>query len=47
VHACGHEGAGIGLSVATGHLIAQTLTGQTPDVDLAPFAPDRFVREVV
>ena len=42
VHACGHEGAGIGLSAATGHLIAQTLTGKTPDLDLTPFRPDRF-----
>lgn len=42
VHACGHEGAGIGLSAATGHLVAQTLTGTTPDLDLAPFLPDRF-----
>jgi D-hydroxyproline dehydrogenase subunit beta len=42
VHACGHEGAGIGLSAATGHLIAQTLTGVSPDLDLAPFRADRF-----
>jgi glycine/D-amino acid oxidase-like deaminating enzyme len=42
VHACGHEGAGIGLSAATGHLIAQTLAGIPPDVDLSPFRPDRF-----
>ncbi|HEV7648472.1 MAG TPA: FAD-dependent oxidoreductase [Actinophytocola sp.] len=42
VHACGHEGAGIGLSAATGHLIAQALTGATPDLDLAPFGADRF-----
>ena len=42
VHACGHEGAGIGLSTATGHLIAQTLTGAEPDLDLTPFRPDRF-----
>lgn len=42
VHACGHEGAGIGLSAATGHLIAQTLTGAPPDLDLSPFRPDRF-----
>ncbi|MEW2120106.1 FAD-dependent oxidoreductase [Streptomyces sp. NPDC005474] len=41
-HACGHEGAGIGLAVGTGHLIAQSLTGRTPDLDLAPFRPDRF-----
>ena len=42
VHACGHEGAGIGLAAATGHLIAQALTGARPDVDLRPFRPDRF-----
>jgi glycine/D-amino acid oxidase-like deaminating enzyme len=42
VHACGHEGAGIGLAAATGHLIAQALTGTTPDLDLSPFRPDRF-----
>lgn len=46
VHACGHEGAGIGLAAATGHLIAQTLTGATPDLDLTPFRPDRFAEEV-
>jgi len=42
LHACGHEGAGIGLAPATGHLLAQVLTGKTPDLDLAPFRPDRF-----
>jgi D-hydroxyproline dehydrogenase subunit beta len=42
VHACGHEGAGIGLSAATGRLVALTLTGQPPDVDLGPFDPARF-----
>ncbi|MEV6103921.1 FAD-binding oxidoreductase [Streptomyces sp. NPDC051940] len=41
-HACGHEGAGIGLATGTGHLIAQALTAQAPDLDLAPFRPDRF-----
>lgn len=41
-HACGHEGAGIGLAAGTGHLIAQALTGASPDLDLAPFRPDRF-----
>ncbi|MGH6653605.1 MAG: NAD(P)/FAD-dependent oxidoreductase [Actinocrinis sp.] len=43
-HACGHEGAGIGLAPATGHLIAQALTGRPTDVDLAPFRPDRFAQ---
>ncbi|NUW36794.1 FAD-dependent oxidoreductase [Nonomuraea sp. SMC257] len=41
-HACGHEGAGIGLSTGTGKLVAQALTGRAPDLDLKPFAPDRF-----
>lgn len=41
-HACGHEGAGIGLAAGTGKLIAQALTDGQPDLDLAPFAPDRF-----
>ncbi|MFF7448967.1 MULTISPECIES: FAD-dependent oxidoreductase [unclassified Streptomyces] len=41
-HACGHEGAGIGLATGTGHLIAQALSGKTPELDLAPFRPDRF-----
>ncbi|CAL9626054.1 Hydrogen cyanide synthase subunit HcnC [Streptomyces sp. enrichment culture] len=43
-HACGHEGAGIGLAPGTGLLIAQALIGTTPDLDLAPFRPDRFLR---
>ncbi|WP_409060373.1 NAD(P)/FAD-dependent oxidoreductase [Streptomyces sp. SYP-A7185] len=41
-HACGHEGAGIGLATGTGHVIAQALTGAAPELDLAPFRPDRF-----
>lgn len=41
-HACGHEGAGIGLSVGTGRLIAQAVAGQQTDLDLAPFSPLRF-----
>ena len=42
IHACGHEGAGIGLAAATAHLIAQHVTGRPTDLDLAPFRPDRF-----
>jgi glycine/D-amino acid oxidase-like deaminating enzyme len=44
-HACGHEGAGIGLSVGTGSLLAQALSGATTALDLAPFAPDRFAED--
>lgn len=43
-HACGHEGAGIGLSVGTGKLLAQAMSGAETDLDLAPFAPERFER---
>jgi glycine/D-amino acid oxidase-like deaminating enzyme len=42
VHACGHEGAGIGLAPATGRLVAQAVTGAAPDVSLTDFSPDRF-----
>ena len=42
LHACGHEGAGIGLAAGTGQLIAQVLTGRPPAIDLAPFRPERF-----
>ncbi len=42
LHACGHEGAGVGLAPATGHLIAQIATGQMAAVSLAPFDPGRF-----
>jgi glycine/D-amino acid oxidase-like deaminating enzyme len=45
LHACGHEGAGIGLAPATGHLLAQVLTGQTPDLQLLAFRPERFTGE--
>jgi glycine/D-amino acid oxidase-like deaminating enzyme len=44
-HACGHEGAGIGLATGTGRLIAQVVAGGTPDLDLTPFRPDRFPKE--
>ncbi|MFD9408783.1 NAD(P)/FAD-dependent oxidoreductase [Streptomyces sp. NPDC059989] len=42
LHACGHEGAGIGLAPATGLLIAAALTEAEPALPLAPFRPDRF-----
>jgi D-hydroxyproline dehydrogenase subunit beta len=43
LHACGHEGAGIGLAPATGELIAALIAGAEPSIDPAPFAPDRLV----
>lgn len=42
LHACGHEGAGVGLAAATGRLISQAATGARTDLSLAPFAPERF-----
>ena len=44
-HACGHEGAGIGLAPATGLLLSRVLTGERPELDLSPFRPDRFAEE--
>jgi D-hydroxyproline dehydrogenase subunit beta len=43
LHACGHEGAGIGLAPATGRLVADLVTGAEPLVDPTPFAPARLV----
>ncbi|GAA3748509.1 FAD-binding oxidoreductase [Streptomyces tremellae] len=40
-HAGGHEGAGIGLSVATARLVRALLAGEEPGVDAAPFRVDR------
>ncbi|MFJ5547422.1 NAD(P)/FAD-dependent oxidoreductase [Streptomyces sp. NPDC093225] len=42
LHACGHEGAGIGLAPATGLLVAETLAGRATSLDLTPFRPERF-----
>ncbi len=43
LHACGHEGAGIGLAPATGELIAPLISGRPTALDAAPFAPARLV----
>ncbi|MGW1072116.1 NAD(P)/FAD-dependent oxidoreductase [Streptomyces sp. NPDC002537] len=42
LHACGHEGAGIGLAPATGLVIARLLTNSQPPLDIGPFSPGRF-----
>ncbi|SOE15648.1 Glycine/D-amino acid oxidase [Streptomyces sp. 2323.1] len=42
LHACGHEGAGIGLAPATGRLIAAALTDAPGPLDARPFRPERF-----
>ncbi|MEO7260469.1 MAG: FAD-binding oxidoreductase [Jatrophihabitantaceae bacterium] len=43
LHACGHEGAGIGLAPATAELIAALITGQATRVDPRPFGPQRLI----
>jgi glycine/D-amino acid oxidase-like deaminating enzyme len=42
VHACGHEGAGVGLAPATAELVTAVVTGGVASVDPHPFRPDRF-----
>jgi glycine/D-amino acid oxidase-like deaminating enzyme len=45
-HACGHEGAGVGLAPASGLLIAQSVMGETLSHSLEHFRPERFDAEV-
>ena len=40
-HATGHEGAGIGLSLATAELVRDLMIGAVPRIDAAPFSPAR------
>ncbi|MFC6356822.1 NAD(P)/FAD-dependent oxidoreductase [Luethyella okanaganae] len=40
-HASGHEGAGIGLSLATAEILVAEMLGQVPPIDAAPFRLDR------
>jgi hypothetical protein len=42
VVAPGHAMKGVALSPITGRLVAQLVAGEQPDVDLAPFDPERF-----
>lgn len=43
--AFGHGHLGLTQSAGTAEIIADLLTGQTPAIDLAPFAPARFTRQ--
>jgi D-amino-acid dehydrogenase len=40
--ATGHGMSGISQGPISGELIAQLASGETPEIDLAPFSPDRF-----
>lgn len=44
-HASGHEGAGIGLAVGSAKLMIQSMLGETTDLDITPFAPERFTED--
>ncbi|MBR0798909.1 FAD-dependent oxidoreductase [Bradyrhizobium jicamae] len=43
VYAFGHGHIGLVGSARTGRLVAQLLSGKTPEIVLAPFAPSRFL----
>lgn len=45
--ATGHEGLGITTSLATGRLLADLLLDRTTAIPAAPFAPSRFMKEMV
>jgi len=40
--ATGHGMSGISQGPISGELVAQLASGETPEIDLAPFSPDRF-----
>lgn len=42
VHAFGHGHVGLVGSARTGRIVAQMLSGETPEIDVAPFSPSRF-----
>jgi D-amino-acid dehydrogenase len=41
-YAFGHGHLGLTQSAATGRLIADLVSGQSPAIDLSPYRPDRF-----
>ncbi|MFT4190609.1 MAG: FAD-binding oxidoreductase, partial [Comamonas sp.] len=42
IHAYGHGHVGLTGSARTGRVVAQLLAGQAPEIDLAPFSPQRW-----
>lgn len=42
LHACGHEGAGIGLATGTARLVVDAILGRPPPLDPAAFSAARF-----
>ena len=44
IYAFGHQHLGLTLGPITGRIVADLATGETPPLDLAPFAVERFAR---
>ncbi|GKS84636.1 FAD-dependent oxidoreductase [Acidovorax sp. SUPP1855] len=44
IHAYGHGHVGLGASARTGRVVSQCMDGQPPEIDLAPFRPQRWRR---
>ncbi len=42
VYAFGHGHLGLTQAAATGRLVCDLVSGQTPAIDLSPFSPQRF-----
>jgi D-amino-acid dehydrogenase len=42
LHAFGHGHTGLMGASVSGHVIADLVAGRRPDLDLAPYRPDRF-----
>ncbi len=39
----GHQHIGLSTGPKTGRLIAQLIDGETPNIDMMPYSPERFV----
>jgi D-amino-acid dehydrogenase len=42
IFAFGHGHSGYNLGPATGRLVGEVAAGRTPNIDIAPYRPDRF-----
>jgi len=42
----GHDHVGLTGGPMTGRILAQLVSGNTPNIDLAPYAPERFTRNL-
>ena len=42
VHCYGHGHIGLASGALSGRLVADVVSGKTPEIDLSPYAPSRF-----